>query len=42
MQLDWTHANELGVTPGRLLEIAVIRVLVVNWEWASRCQSSRG
>jgi hypothetical protein len=42
MQLDWTNANELGVTiAGRLLEHLLCHSVLTysNWEWASRCQS---
>ena len=42
MQLDWTNANELGVTiAGRLLEHLLCHSVLPysNWEWASRCQS---
>jgi len=42
MQLDWTNANELGVTiAGRPLEHLLCHSVLPysNWEWASRCQS---
>jgi hypothetical protein len=42
MQLDWTNANELGVTiAGRPLEHLLCHSVLTysNWEWASRCQS---
>ena len=42
MQLDWTNANELGVTiAGRPLEHLLCHAVLTysNWEWASRCQS---
>lgn len=42
MQLDWTNANELGVTIGgrRLEHLLCHSVLTYsNWEWATRCQS---
>jgi transposase len=42
MQLDWTNANELGVTIlGRPLEHLLCHAVLPysNWEWASRCQS---
>jgi hypothetical protein len=42
MQLDWTNANELGVTIARrpLEHLLCHSVLTYsNWEWASRCQS---
>jgi transposase len=42
MQLDWTNANELGVTiAGRSLEHLLCHSVLTysNWEWASRCQS---
>ena len=42
MQLDWTNANELGVTiAGRLLEHLLCHSVLTysNWEWAGRCQS---
>jgi transposase len=42
MQLDWTNANELGVTiAGRDLEHLLCHSVLTysNWEWASRCQS---
>ena len=42
LQLDWTNANELGVTiAGRLLEHLLCHAVLPysNWEWASRCQS---
>ena len=42
MQLDWTNANELGVTiAGRLLEHLLCHSVLPysNWEWANRCQS---
>ncbi len=42
MQLDWTNANELGITiAGRPLEHLLCHAVLTysNWEWASRCQS---
>ena len=42
MQLDWTNANELGVTiAGRLLEHLLCHSVLPysNWEWANRCPS---
>jgi len=42
MQLDWTNANELGVTiRGRPLEHLLCHSVLTysNWEWANRCQS---
>ena len=42
MQLDWTNANELGVTiQGRPLEHLLCHAVLPysNWEWATRCQS---
>lgn len=42
MQLDWTNANELGVTiAGRPLPHLLCHTVLPysNWEWASRCQS---
>jgi len=42
MQLDWTNANELGITiAGRPLEHLLCHSVLPysNWEWASRCQS---
>jgi len=42
MQLDWTNANELGVTiQGRRLEHLLCHSVLTysNWEWATRCQS---
>jgi len=42
MQLDWTNANELGVTiAGRPLEHLFCHAVLTysNWEWAGRCQS---
>ena len=42
MQLDWTNANELGVTiRGRRLEHLLCHSVLTysNWEWATRCQS---
>lgn len=42
MQLDWTNANELGVTiAGGALEHLLCHTVLTysNWEWASRCQS---
>jgi hypothetical protein len=42
MQLDWTNANELGITiAGRRLEHLLCHSVLTysNWEWASRCQS---
>jgi hypothetical protein len=42
MQLDWTNANELGVSVrGRPLEHLLCHSVLTysNWEWATRCQS---
>jgi len=42
MQLDWTNANELGVTiAGRALEHLLCHAVLTysNWAWATRCQS---
>jgi len=42
IQLDWTHATELGVRiDGRLYDHLLCHVVLPysNWEWATRCQS---
>ncbi|MHC1763088.1 MAG: IS21 family transposase [Verrucomicrobiia bacterium] len=42
MQLDWTHATELGVQiQGRLYDHLFCHVVLPysNWEWATLCQS---
>jgi len=42
MQLDWTHARELGVTiDGEPLDHLLCHTVLAysNWEWAVRCQS---
>lgn len=42
LQLDWTHAQELGVTIGGVaLEHLLCHCVLPysNWEWATRCQS---
>ena len=42
MELDWTHAEELGVTiQGKLLKHLLCHCVLTysNWEWAKRCQS---
>jgi hypothetical protein len=42
MQLDWTDANELGITiQSRPLEHLLCHCVLTysNWEWATRCQS---
>jgi hypothetical protein len=42
MQLDWTHAKELGVTIlGQPLDHLLCHCVLThsNWEWAKRCQS---
>jgi hypothetical protein len=42
LQLDWTNANELGVTIGGVpLEHLLCHSVLPysNWEWATRCQS---
>ncbi len=42
MQLDWTHAGELGITiQGRCYDHLLCHVVLPysNWEWATRCQS---
>jgi len=42
MQLDWTHAKELGVTIlGEPLDHLLCHCVLThsNWEWAKRCQS---
>lgn len=42
MQLDWTHAMELGVTIlGQPLDHLLCHCVLThsNWEWAKRCQS---
>jgi transposase len=42
MQLDWTHASELGVSiDGRAYPHLLCHAVLPhsNWEWATRCQS---
>ena len=42
MELDWTHAKELGITiAGQLLDHLLCHSVLThsNWEWAKRCQS---
>ncbi len=42
MQLDWTHALELGITiGGQLYDHLLCHVVLPysNWEWATRCRS---
>lgn len=42
LQLDWTHAGELGVTiAGGVYEHLLCHAVLPysNWEWATRCQS---
>lgn len=42
MQLDWTHASELGITiRGQKYEHLLCHVVLPcsNWEWATRCRS---
>ena len=42
LQLDWTHASELGVTIGGVLYEHLLCHCVLpysNWEWATRCRS---
>jgi hypothetical protein len=42
MELDWTHAKELGVTiGGQPLDHLLCHCVLPysNWEWATRCQS---
>jgi hypothetical protein len=42
MELDWTHARELGVTiNGEPLDHLLCHTVLAysNWEWAERCQS---
>jgi transposase len=42
LQLDWTHAQELGVTIlGQPLDHLLCHCVLThsNWEWAQRCQS---
>lgn len=42
LQLDWTHASELGVTiAGGVYEHLLCHTVLPysNWEWATRCQS---
>ena len=42
LQLDWTHATELGVTiAGQPLEHRLCQAVLPysNWQWATRCQS---
>lgn len=42
LQLDWTHAKELGVTMGGVALDHLLCHCVLpysNWEWATRCQS---
>ena len=42
LQLDWTHASELGVTiAGGVYEHLLCHAVLPysNWEWATRCQS---
>jgi transposase len=42
MQVDWTHAKELGVTiAGQPLDHRFCHVVLPysNWQWATRCQS---
>lgn len=42
MQLDWTHAKELGVTVGGVLldhQLCHCVLPYSNWQWATRCQS---
>lgn len=42
LQLDWTHAQELGVTiAGQPLDHRLCQAVLPysNWQWATRCQS---
>jgi transposase len=42
LQLDWTHAKELGVTiAGQPLDHLLCQAVLPysNWQWATRCQS---
>ena len=42
MQVDWTHAKELGVTiAGQPLDHLLCQAVLPysNWQWATRCQS---
>lgn len=42
LQLDWTHATELGITiGGQKYDHLLCHVVLPysNWEWATRCQS---
>lgn len=42
MQVDWTHAKELGVTiAGKPLDHLLCQAVLPysNWQWATRCQS---
>jgi transposase InsO family protein len=42
LQLDWTHAEELGVTiGGQVYDHLLCHVVLPysNWEWATRCRS---
>jgi hypothetical protein len=42
MQLDWTHASELGISiAGRKYDHLLSHVVLPysNWEWGTRCQS---
>lgn len=42
MQVDWTHAKELGVTiAGKPLDHLLCHAVLPysNWQWATRCQS---
>ncbi len=42
LQLDWTHARELGVTiAGQPLDHRLCQAVLPysNWQWATRCQS---
>lgn len=42
LQLDWTNANELGITiEGQVYDHLLCHVVLPysNWQWATRCQS---